>query len=82
MNEGQWSDLFTGIAAHRAGLVDATGRLVVLAVQVRDAGLDDIADQMDAACRELAAGIETLTRIADGAQDDTQTMSLDEVADG
>lgn len=79
-SEGSWNDLFTVIAAFRKSVVDLAGRQQVHAGRVRDAGLDADADEAESIARELAAGLEQLTRVADGAQDDTQTMSLDDIA--
>jgi len=79
MTDSRWSDLFTAIAAHRASLVDVTGRVAVLSEIVRDAGLDAAADGLAACARELAAGLEVLTRKADGAQDETMDMAMADV---
>jgi hypothetical protein len=77
----QWQDLFTRIAAFRGLMVTEIGGLAALVDTVRDAGLDDVAREMSARCLALGAGLEQLTREADGAQDETMPMSMSEVAD-
>lgn len=76
----KWERLFTRISAFRASLVDHVGRIAAQSETVRGAGLTDVADEIDRSVRELASGLETLTREADGAQDETIPMSFDEVA--
>lgn len=77
MTEPRIAELFTAIAAFRLSLVRVSGDLVDLAndVEVMSAPVDS-AESLRAIARDLAAGLETLTRIADGAQDDTAVMVI------
>jgi hypothetical protein len=79
--EQQWQDHFTRIAAFRGLMVDEVGGLAALVDTVRDAGLEDVAREMAARCLALGAGLEQLTREADGAQDETVPMLMTEIPD-
>jgi hypothetical protein len=77
----KWEDMFTRIAAFRGLMVDEVGGIAALVDTIRDAGLDDIANELGRRCLSLGAGLEQLTREADGAQDETRDMLLGEVPD-
>jgi hypothetical protein len=81
MTEQKYQDLFTRIAAFRASMVEHVGGIAALADMIRDAGLDDIANELGQRTLALGAGLEQLTREADGAQDETIPMTMSEVAD-
>lgn len=79
MTEPRLADLFTAIAAFRGSLVRLSGELAELADEIESmAAPVDSAESVRAIARDLAAGLETLTRIADGAQDDTAVMVVGE----
>lgn len=80
--DAKWQDLFTRIAAFRASMVEHIGGLAALTDTISGAGLDAVAAEMSDRVMALAAGLEQLTREADGAQDETIPMSMSEVADG
>jgi len=82
MTEGKIADMFTAFAAFRMVIIDKAGRMQARADMLAGCGLDAIAEAEALDARELAAGVEVLTRIADGCQDETIPMSMSEVADG
>lgn len=82
MTEGKYQDLFVAIRAHRDALAQHAGKIAGIAARVREAsvGLDDVAEQLETSSRELAHGLERLTRIADATMDETREMSIDDIA--
>lgn len=80
MTEPRLAELFTALSAFRRSLLDRAGALAEGARVARGRGDDDMAELLDEHAREFAASLEALTRIADAAQEDTQTMSIDELA--
>lgn len=81
MTERRIQDLFTRIAAFRASMVEHVGGIAIHVDVIRESGLDDIARDIGMHLIALGHGLETLTREADGAQDETIPMTMSEVAD-
>jgi hypothetical protein len=85
MTEQPWSELGTALHAHRIEMVRIAGRMAQrsaeLAGPVTRERRIQLAEQEAEDARDLAAGVESLTRRADSLLDDTAVMSLDEVAD-
>jgi hypothetical protein len=81
VTDPKWQDLFTRIAAFRASMVNHVGHIAALVDTIREAGLDDVANELGQHCLALGAGLEQLTREADGAQDETIPMLMSEVPD-
>lgn len=94
MTEQRHAELFTGFRAHRDALIRAAGDLAEKSAPLADVALSlskmrlddharvlgEAADCMARVAHELASGIERLTRLVDGAMDDTEVMSIGELA--
>lgn len=80
MTEPRLADLFTGIHAFTRLLIEQSSADAEDAEVIRRTH-PAVALRLERRSRELASGIEVLNRLAGNAQDDTQDMDLQDVAD-
>jgi hypothetical protein len=78
MTEAKIATLYSCLSAFRAQAARRAGELAEIADRVRPLD-EELANAIERHAMDEAAGLETLTRIADDAQDDTLTMSVDDV---
>lgn len=85
MTEGPWAELGTALHAQRLELLRIAGRLAQRAAVMAEANagptVDSWADETASDARDLAAGVESITRRADSLLDDTAVMDLADVAE-
>ena len=85
MTEATLRDLAHAIVGLRESLRARAPRLAAIAARLREAepplGMEDEAQQLEDHAAEMLAGLDAIAKYCDGMLDDTQVMSLDELAD-